>query len=253
MERLINVMIIDDNDTSINELEKSLLSVEQISIIGKASNAKKAKALIMEKRPSLIFLDIELPDENGMEMLKSIKDSVTWPMQVIFYTAHNKYLLDAIRVSAFDYLLKPYDENEFRSVIKRYLNYLDKNSNTSFNQELFKILPDNNMFMVTTVNGFQFLRIEQIGLFTYQNERKVWSILLNNNSIVYLRRNISAKDLLKHSDVFVQINRENIINIHYLSFINDKECVLFPPFDQIKGLNASSGALKLIQERFSQL
>ena len=68
----------------------------------------KGKKLIAKVQPDLLFLDVELPDMTGMELLQEIRDSVSWNMRIVFYTAYDKYMIQAIREAAFDYLLKPF-------------------------------------------------------------------------------------------------------------------------------------------------
>lgn len=79
------------------------------------------KKLIFKTMPDLVFLDVELPDMQGPELLNLVRNEITWNMQVVFYTAYNKYMLDAIRESAFDYLLKPIDKSELSNMMKRFI------------------------------------------------------------------------------------------------------------------------------------
>lgn len=77
--------------------------------------------MIDKLRPDILFLDVELPDMKGIELLEQINSCITWNMQVIFYTAYDKYMINAIRESAFDYLLKPIDRKELECIITRFL------------------------------------------------------------------------------------------------------------------------------------
>ena len=82
--------------------------------------------MIDKLRPDILFLDVELPDMKGIELLEQINSCVTWNMQVIFYTAYDKYMINAIRESAFDYLLKPIDRKELECIITRFLKKMDE-------------------------------------------------------------------------------------------------------------------------------
>jgi two-component system, LytTR family, response regulator len=254
MNNKINVAIVDDSDFCIECLCNSLSGYSNIEVCGVAQNAGTGKKIILEQCPDLLFLDIELPDMTGLELLRELNQEITWSMQVVFYTAYDKYLLDALRESAFDFLLKPFEKAELDLVMDRYFNYMKKEqTNNSFQDSLTRLLPNNSIFMVTTVNGFQILRLEQIGYFKYLNDRKQWIVVLNDLKELQLKRNTCAKDILKYSPSFEQINRDQIINIDYLAMIKGKECVLFPPFEQVTDLYASFSFIRVLQEKFSQI
>lgn len=254
MASRINTVIIDDSDLCITNLQDALKEYSEIQITGSAKSAEPGKKLILAQHPDLMFLDVEMPDMSGIELLRSLHDQITWPLQVVFYTAYDKYLLEALRESAFDYLLKPFEKEDLRKVIDRYFIYLKKTQNNrSFHDELQHLFPANSAFLIATYNGFQVLRLEQIGYFKYQNNSKQWTVVLSDLKELQLKRNTNAKDILKYSQSFVQINRDQIININYLSIIKGKECVLLPPFDNVRELNASSSFLRSILDKFNQI
>lgn len=109
------------------------------------------------------------------------------------------------------------------------------------------------LFLVATIDGFQILRLEQIVYLRYNTEAKRWVAVLKEMNEVSLRRNTKAKDILGYSSLFMQINRDHIVNIDYLSMVKGKECILTHPFDKVKDLGASSGFIHQLQERFVQM
>ena len=112
MDRLYKILIIDDDEYSADNLCLELKRYGQLVVEGIARNGSNGKKMIDKLRPDILFLDVELPDMKGIELLEQINSCVTWNMQVIFYTAYDKYMINAIRESAFDYLLKPIDRKE---------------------------------------------------------------------------------------------------------------------------------------------
>ena len=108
VNEICKVVIIDDDYTATEDLKKGLAVYSDMLIKGTAVNGAKGRKMIMEQRPDLLFLDIELPDMLGIRLLSDMRDEVVWDMKVVFYTAYDKYLLQALRESAFDYLLKPF-------------------------------------------------------------------------------------------------------------------------------------------------
>lgn len=114
------ILIIDDDETAILQLEKALKKHPLFTVAGVAKNAEKGEQLLFAQRPDILFLDVELPDAQGVEFLNSIKDSINWSMYVVFYSMHSKYILSAFRESAFDYLLKPFEQEELDGILERF-------------------------------------------------------------------------------------------------------------------------------------
>jgi len=254
MKTNITTAIIDDDEVCTQKLCKSLSEYTEFIITGEAKDAIGGKQLLMEQRPDLLFLDVELPDTSGIEMLRQLKEHIYWPMRVIFYTAYEKYLLEALRESAFDYLLKPYEENEFQKVITRYL--ATSNANPEFGRllnSLSSLLPQNRTFLVATITGYQLFRIEQIGCFDYSKHQKQWNILSTNPTNPSLKRTTRATDILQYSNSFIQINQHQIINIEYLYAITDKTCRMLPPFDTLTDLHISRIFMKELQDSFNKI
>ena len=96
------VIIVDDDDVALENLTFELSKDVRFSLEKTARNGKQAKKVITKVQPDLLFLDVEMPDMTGMELLKDIRDDVSWNMRVVFYTAYDKYMIQAIRESAFD-------------------------------------------------------------------------------------------------------------------------------------------------------
>ena len=107
MDKLYRVVIIDDDEFSADNLCLELKKYNRLSIDGMARNGVNGRKLLEKVHPDLLFLDVELPDMKGMELLEQIRGAITWNMQIVFYTAYDKYMIYAIRGAAFAYLLKP--------------------------------------------------------------------------------------------------------------------------------------------------
>ena len=117
---LYKVVIVDDDELSLENLSTELSKQPDLLLEEVARDAQHGKRLIMQAQPDLLFLDVELPDMTGMELLQDIRDYITWPIKVVFYTAYDKYMLQAIRQSAFDYLLKPFESSELENILNRF-------------------------------------------------------------------------------------------------------------------------------------
>lgn len=249
---MYKVIIIDDEKAAIETLRRDLEVQADLEIKGTAGNGAKGKKLIMDIHPDLLFLDIELPDIQGIRLLSEIREHVLWDMKVVFYTAYDKYLLQALRESAFDYLLKPYDIEELNLIIERYRKTMASSAQPlpSFASAVGTLMPGRDLFMISTVTGFRFLRLEEIGYFEYLKDKRLWQVELFNQTKLCLKKNTTAGDIIGYSDVFVQISQSAIININYLAMIKSKQCLLYPPFSDKEDLIISRGFLKELQERF---
>jgi two-component system LytT family response regulator len=113
----IQAIIVDDETNSRSTLRSLLaLCAPEIVIAGEAANTNAARELIEQKNPGLVFLDIQMPGDDGFELLQSIFKPA---FKVIFTTAHQQYAVKAFRCSAVDYLLKPIDPDELVQAIHK--------------------------------------------------------------------------------------------------------------------------------------
>ena len=247
---LYKIVIVDDDELSLENLSTALSNQPDFLPEAVARNARQGKKQIMETRPDLLFLDVELPDMTGMELLQEIRDDVTWPMKVVFYTAYDKYMIQAIRESAFDYLLKPFDDEELNNILERFRQQ-QKRLTTQPEMRNIAHIPAGQSFMVfTPTNDMRVLRSAEIGFFRYCSDRKIWEVIFTHEAPLTLRRGITADQITSNLPNFIQIHQSYIINIDYLMLIKDNHCVMYPPFDQVTELLVSKKYKKKLQERF---
>ena len=203
--------------------------------------------------PDLLFLDVELPDTLGLNLLSEIREDILWDMKVVFYTSYDKYLLQALRESAFDFLLKPFEAEDLKVIMERYRKAMTSASLPllpSFASSISALMPQQGMFMISTVTGFKLLRLEEIGFFEYLKDKRQWQVVLFNQTRLNLKRNTKAEDIISYSQAFVQISQSAIVNVNYLAMIDGKCCQLYPPFHDKNDLMISRSYLKELQERF---
>lgn len=243
------VVIVDDDEMSLEVLSFELQKDTRFSLEGIARNGKQGRRLIAQKQPDLLFLDVEMPDMTGLELLQEIRGNLTWNMQVVFYTAYGKYMLQAIREAAFDFLLKPFGEQDLRNILTRFV----KQAETE--EEVKPALPisvsmGQTFIVFTPTNDMRALRPGEIGFFHYCSDRKQWEVMLNGQPSFILRRGMTAEQITQYAPCFVQIHQSYIINIDYLMLIKDNRCILYPPFDKATELLISKKFKKELQDRF---
>lgn len=113
----LRALIVDDESPARKELRYLLQSFDDVQIVGEAANAVEALELINNVRYSVIFLDIDMPGLNGIDLARQLMDKTDSPA-VIFTTAHEEYAFEAFNVHAFDYLLKPITAKRLEEALK---------------------------------------------------------------------------------------------------------------------------------------
>ncbi len=115
----ITCIIIDDELQLRNRMESLLLKLGNISILAKEGEPGSAIEKVLELKPDIVFIDVEMPRINGFGVVKAIRERQFYPT-FIFVTAYQHYAIKAIKQEAFDYILKPIDLDELSETIERY-------------------------------------------------------------------------------------------------------------------------------------
>lgn len=240
-QKIYNIIIIEDEEGEARQLAKALDNYPEFHIVAIVPTLRKAPKEIKKYRPDLLFLDIEFPDGKGFTMIDKLRTHITWNMKTVFYTAHDKYMLNAIRSEAFDYLLKPFDSQELDNILKKFIERKheeEKTSGPNATSQTEILAPqsaDNEHFIITMPSGdIRVVKVSDIGIFHYNMERRVWEVLFSNQEWVPLRSNLKPEQIINYSSQFIRIHKSYIINISYLAMIHDNNCLMYPPFNKIE-------------------
>lgn len=206
---MIKVIIVEDEQNSRDLLRAAIENFTVgLEIIGEATNVESGVKLINSLMPDVIFLDIELPDGKGFDVL----DQLNKNYKVVFVTAYDDYAIKAIRYSAFDYLLKPLDLDDLEKTIERLKNSPPTTQeNIDFlNLKLNSNIDNENKIMVPSNSGYKLLEMD-----------KIISIEANANYVFFIledgRKHIAAHSLNYYEDLlpenkFFRIHKSHIIN-----------------------------------------
>jgi two-component system, LytTR family, response regulator len=137
-----SILIVDDERLSRKRMRRLLAVEEDLEVIGECANGQEAITAINQRRPDVLFLDIQMPQMDGFEVLQAV--SFARVPIVIFVTAYDEYAVRAFDVHAFDYLLKPFDRKRFQETIQRARAQLQQLQNGDLNQRLFALLESLN-------------------------------------------------------------------------------------------------------------
>lgn len=199
----IKVIIVDDERLSREELKQVLKSYEDFVLIGEAENADEAKDLIETKMPDLIFLDIQMPEKSGFDLLESL-DHVP---SVLFITAYDQYAVQAFEVNALDYLMKPIREERFSKAIEKIRNTLGSkspvNDSTKQDQRIF-IKDGEKRFFILLDEIYLIESLENYTRLFFQDKKALQ------------RRSLRQWEEILDENIFFRINRTEIVNIKYI-------------------------------------
>ena len=119
MARLIRTLIVDDEPFARSNLRVLLSRDPQIELVGECGSGEEALVAIREKQPALVFLDVQMPELDGFDVLEQLGDSLAAMPAIVFVTAWDQHALRAFDAGALDYLLKPYDDARFAQALAR--------------------------------------------------------------------------------------------------------------------------------------
>lgn len=234
-QKLISVFIVDDSYDAVEVLKRMLEKNYSVRVVGTAGDAETAAEAIAKSEPDLIFLDVELPTISGLEFCTLIRSEIKPETKVVFYTGHDKYMLEAIRRQAFDYLMKPPTEQDLSLIMARYYeNKLAAIPQISKSEDHLPII-----LVVNALNEHITLRLADIAFFRYNQDRKLWEVVCTDRVTYTLRHRTTADVILSYSSDFVQIHKRYIVNINQINMIQDSVCLLNEPLDQIRELKIS--------------
>lgn len=234
-QQFISAFIVDDNTDAVKVLQHMLEKNFSVNIVGTAYDAETAVNAIIQTEPDIIFLDVELPTMSGLDFCTLIRNDIKPDTKIVFYTGHDKYMLNAIRQKAFDYLLKPPTEQELSLIMARY--YENKLADISKNYNIKEHLPI--ILVVNAMNEHLTLQLSDIAFFRFNQERKLWEIVCTNHEVYTLRHRTTANVILNYSPYFVQIHKRYIVNVNQIKMIQDSICILYEPMEQIRELKIS--------------
>lgn len=211
----IRAILIDDEMTSLKNLKQKLEEFcKQVTVIAALDKPEEAIPVIKNAKPDVLFLDIEMPKMSGFRMLEELGD---YEAEIIFTTAYNHYAIDAMRISAFDYLVKPVAIEELEQTVNRLLEkksmhtqerlHILKNSiNEAKNQE--------NKIAVPVSDGFEFIVIKNI-LRIESSSSYSRIFFIDGKSVVVTKLLKDFEDILTPYHFF-RVHNSHLINLNYI-------------------------------------
>ena len=211
----IRAIIIDDERLARTELRKLLIEFPEVEIVDEAANVDEGIAKIETHHPDLIFLDIQMPQKTGFDLLNELD---RLPPQVIFTTAYDEYAIKAFEVNALDYLLKPIEPKRLADAINK-LCSTEANNNgyqAAANDSSKSLLTENDQVFVKDGERCWFVKLSEIRLFeSVGNYAKVF---FGPNKPLILK-SLNALEERLDEKVFFRANRKHIVNLRLVDKI----------------------------------
>ncbi len=224
---MINAIIIEDDKNNI-EVLRALLEkfCPEVSVTGSALTAGDGVQLIKANQPDLIFLDVELGNETGFDVIKNFPSAA---FKIIFTTAHEQYAFKAIKASCIEYLLKPVNYRELQEAVKKFASQ----KNLSVNQKKIEVLLDNlgntnsafNKLAIPTSDGYAFLNASEI--MYCQADLNYTLIHTSKNERLVSSKNLKEFEELLSAPVFFRCHKSYIINLNYIKKFNRADSVVY--------------------------
>lgn len=202
----ITAVIVEDSRLARNELKELIKTQDEIELLGEAENVDLGYSLINKTNPDLLFLDINMPEKDGFELLEML-DEV--PI-VIFTTAFDEYAIKSFEYNAFDYLLKPINSKRFSISISKVVERLNEKPVTSNSEAVLSL--DKQIFIKDGEKCW-LVKISNISLFEIVgNYTKVF--FDGNHPMIY--KSLAQIEEKLPKAVFFRANRQQIININHV-------------------------------------
>lgn len=211
----MRAIIVDDERLARTSLKSLLKKYDDIEIIGEASNADEAISLIQEKDPEVVFLDIQMPEQTGFDLLERL----TVTPHIVFVTAYDEFAIKAFEINALDYLLKPVAPKRLEETVKKLRDSLESKATSeevsSMNKEEKK-LSENDQVFVKDGDRCWFVKLIDISLF--ESDGNYVKVYFDNNRPL-IHRSLNALDEKLDNKLFFRASRKHIINLKWIDDI----------------------------------
>ncbi len=211
---MIKALIIDDENRTRELIAKMITSFGfDIEAIPAGENVKSGIQAIEEIKPDIVFLDIQMPDGTGFDVLKSVNNK---NFEVIFITAHEEFAIKAIKFSALDYLLKPIDPSELRAAVEKAIKTIDeKKEETQFDALQYNIQPNQKRRLVLKTQESVYV-VELDEIIRCEADRNYTSFFLTGGKKILVSKTLKEYEILLTGHNFLRVQQSHLINLDYV-------------------------------------
>ena len=212
----IRALIVDDEELARKNLA---ILIEQhcptVDVVGEASSASEARKFLKSGEIDLMFLDIEMPNGSGFDLLESLDEPIDF--KIIFITAYHEYALRAFKFSAVDYLLKPINYEELKQAVSKVRPGKEQEPKEKIDTLIENISKKGgtmNKIALPSMEGLQFVNLDEI--IYCESQDNYTQFFLTDGKRVMVSKTIKHFEELLDPDRFFRVHRSNIINLKYI-------------------------------------
>lgn len=187
------MIVVDDEESMRFILKKAILKISDIEVIGEASNGKSAVNLLEKLKPDGVFIDVEMPDMDGIEAAKLMLD-IQPKIMLVFITAHQQYMPQAFELYAFDYMVKPFKLERLKQTVQRMSVICS---------------PQNKTLVIKNREETAILNQDKIILIQRENRS---TVIVTSTGRHTTTQTLSELEEKLNSDVFIRSHKSYIIN-----------------------------------------
>jgi two-component system, LytTR family, response regulator len=219
----IRTIIVDDEPAARDRLNRLLLQDPEIEIVGECRNGVEAVEAVLKHRPDLMFLDVQMPHVNGLQVMEQLhqqngRERVPF---VVFVTAHDQYALKAFDVNAVDYLLKPYDDDRFYASLDKAKRFIDMQQNSRLTGKLMELMREHMHASSEYTEVFTIKekgrenKVEASNIVYLRAEGNYLCLQLKDKHFLY-RMTMNAIESELDPSRFLRIHRSYIVNVAHV-------------------------------------
>lgn len=210
---MIKALIIDDENRTRELIAKMIhsfgLNVEALPL---GENVESGIAAIEEIHPDIVFLDIQMPDGTGFDVLNRVAER---NFEVIFITAHEEFAIKAIKFSALDYILKPVDPTELRAALERAIETIGlKKEEVQFETLNFNMQSPKKRLVLKTQESVHVVELDHI--IRCEADRNYTSFYLIEGKKILVSRTLKEYETLLSSSNFLRVQQSHLINLNFV-------------------------------------
>jgi two-component system LytT family response regulator len=249
---MIKAVIIDD-ELAMQEVNSRLLTeyFPDIELLGTATSIESGVALITNKKPDLVLLDIELSDGSGFQLLQKLQP---YHFKVVFITGFDTFGIKAIKFSALDYILKPVNETEFRQAIQQAVELIEKNENTQPQTEVlidsFQQNLKSKKLVLRTSDSIHVIDISDI--YFCKSDNSYTTFYFEDDQSIMVSKSLKDYETLLSEHFFYRAHQSFLVNLNHITKV-DKKDGGFIIMKNKKEIPVSSRQMKKLISMLSQL
>ena len=216
----IRALIVDDEPLARTGVQQLIDPLDDVTIVGEATDGDEAVREIAAQEPDLVFLDVQMPEMSGLEVVREV--GVEDMPLTIFVTAYDQYALEAFEAHALDYLLKPIEEDRFDEAMERAREQLRRAEADTLNQQLQGLLREYadeedrdaiERFTVRSRDRIYFVDVEDVQWIESEGD---YVALHDGEDAHLVRKTMKKLEEQLASDQFLRVHRSYIVNVDYI-------------------------------------